>query len=63
MEVELEQLIAAVIVRDPAQAWGGSPVFFARTEEEQNNVALLLGRILDGMVHDLENGVLIVVRH
>jgi len=42
---------------------GGAPVFPAESEEEREKVARLLAKILRGVVHDLENGVYIVVQH
>lgn len=42
---------------------GGAPIFFARNEEEQEQTALYLSKILDAMTHDLGNGIYVVVRH
>jgi len=42
---------------------GGAPIFFARDEEEQEKTARHISKILNAMVHDLENGTYIVVRH
>lgn len=42
---------------------GGVPVFLVENKEEQEKLALLLSRILKGMVHDLENGIYIIIRH
>ena len=39
------------------------PVFLADDEVEQQRTAMLLARIMRGMSHDLENGVMIIVRH
>jgi hypothetical protein len=44
-------------------AEAGCPVFYALDQNEQEKVSLLLARILGGVVHDLENGVYIIVRH
>ncbi|MCL5290498.1 MAG: hypothetical protein M1489_05655 [Firmicutes bacterium] len=55
--------ILAVITLNMDQVSGGAPIFFARDEEERERMARYLGRILDAMVHDLENGTYIVVRH
>jgi hypothetical protein len=41
----------------------GVPVFSAKNEEEQANMATILSRVLEGVVHDMGNGVYIVVRH
>ena len=42
---------------------GGLPIFLAEDEEEQQKLGLILSRVLDAVAHDLENGVLIIVRH
>lgn len=60
-----EGVLAVVVLenrRHKVEA-GGAPVFVAESAEEQNRVALALSRILDGMAHDLENGVYIIIRH
>lgn len=55
--------ILAVVTLNMEQVSGGAPIFFARDEEERERMAMYLGRILDAMVHDLENGTYILVRH
>lgn len=55
--------ILAVITLHMDKVSGGAPIFFARDEEEQEKIARYLSKILDAMVHDLENGTYIVVRH
>lgn len=42
---------------------GGTPVFLTVDGNEQQKLATTLSRILDASVHDLENGLLIVVKH
>lgn len=58
-------MILAVITISPEliSDGGNAPVFIVASRQEQEKIALILGRILKGMVHDLENGVLIIVRH
>ena len=38
-------------------------VFIARDRVEQDRIATYLARITEGVVHDLENGVYILVKH
>ncbi len=53
-----------MITLDPAlTGGGGAPVFVARDKEEQDRIATYLARITAGVVHDLENGVYILVKH
>jgi len=57
------KLILAVVATDHTQVGGGAPIFYARSEEEKNEVALLIAKILGAAVHDLQNGVLVIVQH
>ncbi len=63
MKTELTKVVLAVIVQEPQLVSGGAPVFNASSQEEQERIALYLSRILNGMVHDLGNGVFIIVNH
>ncbi|MGI5880894.1 MAG: capping complex subunit for YIEGIA [Syntrophomonadaceae bacterium] len=42
---------------------GGCPVFLAVNSSQQNKISMLLARILGANVHDLENGVYLIVKH
>lgn len=55
--------IVAVITADKETVAGGAPIFIARTKEEQEQIAFSLEKIMDAAVHDLKNGLLIVVDH
>ncbi|HBQ87803.1 MAG TPA: hypothetical protein DER33_02500 [Syntrophomonas sp.] len=64
MDTNFSNCILAIITTDSSKvAQGGCPVFYALNQEEQEQISLLLARILGGLVHDLENGVYIIVRH
>ncbi|HAA89491.1 MAG TPA: hypothetical protein DCE07_02760 [Peptococcaceae bacterium] len=63
MDTELVGAVLAVITLNPEMVAGGAPIFIARNEEEQKRIALILSRVLKGMVHDLENGTYIIVKH
>ena len=59
-----DTILAAVTTEEYADKVQGSvAVFIADDEAEQQRTAMLLARIMRGMSHDLENGVMIVVRH
>jgi hypothetical protein len=59
-----DTILAAVTTDEYADKVQGSvAVFIADDETEQQRTAMLLARIMRGMSHDLENGVMIVVRH
>ena len=60
----IAKYILAVITLDPALVGGGgAPVFIARDRIEQDRIATYMARITEGVVHDLENGVYILVKH
>lgn len=61
----LEDTILAAVTTDhcAGKVQGSVAVFIAEDEVEQERTAMLLARIMRGMSHDLENGVMIIVRH
>ncbi|KXG78459.1 hypothetical protein AN618_02140 [Fervidicola ferrireducens] len=61
--IGLSEVILAIVTVDGTQPASGVPVFYAKDEEEREKIALNLARILSGMVHDLENGTYVIVRH
>jgi len=64
MDVGLKEQIIAVVTTEPNSISSGSvPVFYAKDEEERENIALLLSKTTQGMIHDLKNGCFIIVRH
>ncbi|WP_352419929.1 hypothetical protein [Proteiniborus sp.] len=64
MDVGIKDSIIAIIAIDEKVVSGGSvPTFYARDNEEQKRIALTISKITTGMVHDLENGCLVIVRH
>jgi len=63
VKTELKKVILAVIAQDSQLVFGGAPVFIASSQEEQEKIALYLSRILNGMIHDVGNGVLVIVNH
>jgi len=42
---------------------GGTVVFFAKDKEQQEKIATTLGRVTEGVVHELDNGLKILVKH
>jgi hypothetical protein len=57
-----EELMAVVTI-DDTYVGGDVPIFFAKTQEEQVQIAQTLAKVLRSMVHDLGNGVYIIVKH
>lgn len=63
MEIDVKREIAAVVTLNPAGVAGGAPVFVARNEEERTRMTESLSAIMQGVVHDLGNGITIIVKH
>ncbi|MGI6697360.1 MAG: hypothetical protein GX918_09060 [Clostridiales bacterium] len=64
MDTSLKKAILAVVTTDREKVLHSSaPVFYAEDRKEMERVALLLSKITLGMVHDLENGCLVIVKH
>ncbi|MGI6309081.1 MAG: capping complex subunit for YIEGIA [Dethiobacteria bacterium] len=62
--MEINKFILAIVTRERNKVGGcGTPIFYAASKEEQDTIATYLARITAGVVHDLENGVYIIVRH
>lgn len=62
--MELEKYILAIITTKPEKVFGGgAPVFISQTKEEQDKIATILARVTEGVIHDLENGVYLLVKH
>ena len=57
-----EELMAVVTVNKEAVS-GDVPVFHASSGDEQAKIATTLAKVLKGMVHDVGNGVYIIVKH
>ncbi|NLT20488.1 MAG: hypothetical protein GXY16_05765 [Syntrophomonadaceae bacterium] len=64
MDNGLRDFILAIVTMDYSLVQGGGcPVFLAENATQQNKISMLLARILGGIVHDLENGVYLIVKH
>lgn len=63
MDTSITNAILAVVSMHSDKVGGGAPIFYVETEEELQNTAFLLEKILDAMAHDLKNGTMILVKH
>ncbi len=59
----MENIIAVITEDKTLVGGGGAPIFYASSAEEKERLALYLSRVTRGMVHDLANGVYVIVRH
>ncbi|SFS94148.1 capping complex subunit for YIEGIA [Marininema halotolerans] len=55
--------ILAVITEKEGQVMGGVPVFIASDAKKREDTAFLLEKILDGMVHQLNESTFVIVHH
>ena len=64
MDIGLNEYTLAIVTLDKnMKNGGGCPIFYANDEKDLQNKALLMSKCVGGMVHDLTNGTLIIVKH
>lgn len=60
----MSEILAVIsMFPDKVGGGGGAPIFLAKNEEELEELAFLLEKIMDAMSHDLKNGTKIIVKH
>lgn len=55
--------ILAIVTADSTKVSGGTPIFYAEDQEGVTKLLELLKAILGAAVHDLQNGVYVIVKH
>ncbi|TCO67878.1 capping complex subunit for YIEGIA [Marinisporobacter balticus] len=64
MDFGITESIIAIITTDRSMISTTTvPIFYAKSEDEKEKLSLLVAKITKGMVHDLENGSYVIVRH
>jgi hypothetical protein len=63
MGMTLEKVILAVVTIDRHQVAGGAPIFYASSEDELQQLAFTLEKIMDAMAHTLNERTMILVKH
>ncbi|MEG0050830.1 MAG: hypothetical protein RR712_01515 [Terrisporobacter sp.] len=62
--IEINSATMAVITTDKSMnTIGGCPIFYAKNDEELQKRAMLFAKCVNGMVHEITDEVLIVVKH
>ncbi|MCR8642311.1 hypothetical protein NV379_06520 [Paenibacillus sp. N1-5-1-14] len=56
-------VVLAIVTMHPDKVAGGAPIFHVESEEEMQQTAFNLEKIMDAMAHDLKNGSMILVKH
>ncbi len=64
--MDINDFILAIVItkdnQDKVES-GSAPIFYAEDEEQLEYIAMLISRLTTSMVHDLGNGVYILVKH
>lgn len=65
MEENTDKIMAVITLKENKEKVGGGgvPLFFADDRSEMEEISTLLARLTLGMVHDLENGVKLIIKH
>ncbi|MCI1692989.1 capping complex subunit for YIEGIA [Aneurinibacillus aneurinilyticus] len=63
MGISIQQYILAVITKNRSRIGGSPPIFYAEGEQELQQIAFTLEKILDGVVHEITPDTLIIVKH
>lgn len=63
MDIGLKDNIVAIVSLNKNVSSSTAPIFYVDNEKEQEETALLVAKVTFGMVHDLRNGVYVIVRH
>jgi len=57
-------IVACVVLQEKKENISGEiPTFLVQDKSEQERVCMLLAKILKAMIHDLENGIYLIVKH
>ncbi|MFD2679521.1 capping complex subunit for YIEGIA [Bacillus seohaeanensis] len=61
--MKIEKYILAAVTTSPERVPSGTAVFHCKTEEELQKICANLEAILDGIAHELDPGLFIIVKH
>ncbi|MGL4913741.1 MAG: capping complex subunit for YIEGIA [Romboutsia sp.] len=64
MNVGISEYALAIVTTDKnVKNGGGCPILYAEDNKELQHKAMLMAKCVGGMVHDMTNGTLIIVKH
>ncbi|AZR72758.1 hypothetical protein BBF96_04735 [Anoxybacter fermentans] len=65
MDTSLNNVILAVVVMNDKvkKVSGGAPIFIAENEKELEKISMLISRVTMSMVHEISDGIRIIVKH
>ncbi|WP_455538493.1 capping complex subunit for YIEGIA [Terrisporobacter sp.] len=63
-DIGINSYTLAIITTDKnMNTSGGCPIFYAKDDDDLQNKAMLVAKCVDGIVHQIADEILIVVRH
>lgn len=64
-DASLNNVILAVVVKNgkSRKVSGGAPIFIVDSDEELERMSSLISRITISMVHEIDEGIRIIVKH
>ncbi|MEL3974215.1 hypothetical protein AAEO50_18165 [Rossellomorea oryzaecorticis] len=63
MSTTIQKFILAAATTSPERVPSGTAVFHCKSEEELQRICANLEAILDGIAHELDPGLFIIVKH
>lgn len=63
MDISISDYILAIVTLKRDSVGGQAPIFYAENEDEREKIALYLSKMMKAVVHDLENGTYVLVKH
>ena len=64
MEIGIKEYIIAIVTMNKEIVIGGTaPTFHVKNQDQLERLSLLIAKTTRGMVHDLEGGTYIIVKH
>lgn len=63
--MDINDAILAIVVKEDKESkvGGGAPIFVAEDDEELEQMSMLISRLTMSMVHEISDGVRILIKH
>ncbi|BCB04544.1 capping complex subunit for YIEGIA [Bacillus sp. KH172YL63] len=63
MSTTIQKFILATVTTTKEKVLGGTSVYYCQTDEECQKICANLEAILDGIAHEIDDGLFIIVKH
>jgi ribosomal protein L34E len=63
LSTTIQKFILAAVTTSPEKVPSGTTVFHCKTDEELQKICANLEAILDGIAHELDDGLFVIVKH